>query len=564
MAEMGAKMEQARLMEKHGHLSIQSLFSTTMGQTLLLIALVLFFLVLIAGVLMISSSMNSSVAQRTKFFGMMRCIGMSRRQIICFVRLEALNWCKTGVPIGVILGMITTWGLSAGLRFFVGEEFSHMPLFGISILGIFSGTLVGIITVLLAASSPARRAAKVSPMAAVSGNLTNDNIGRVSNGRLFKIETLLGCHHAISVKKNMILMTGSFALSIILFLSFSVFIEFIGYLIPQLSNASDIDISVKDTQDLIDKRLLDVISEIDGVERVFGRRSAFNIPAKFTKGRVSQESMDMISYDKFDLDCLTKDKQLKKGSDISKVYGNSNYVLATWDKDSSLAVGDKVRVDNEELIIAGLLKYDPFNSDGTTKGKITIITSSPTFIRLTQSNDYSLLMIQTTKDIRDKDVKAIREAVGEKYRVNDKRDQHTSGIYMAFLFFVYGFLSIISLVTILNIMNTISMSVSARIRQYGAMRAIGMDDRQLSKMIASEAFTYAISGSLVGCSFGLLLSKFFYDRLITSHFHYAVWHVPLIPMMIIFSVVFVAVAASVYLPTRRIGKMAITDTINEL
>ena len=55
------------------------------------IAAVLFVLVLLAGALMISGSMNSNVAQRTRFFGMMRCIGMSKQQVIRFVRLEALN-----------------------------------------------------------------------------------------------------------------------------------------------------------------------------------------------------------------------------------------------------------------------------------------------------------------------------------------------------------------------------------------------------------------------------------------------------------------------------------------
>lgn len=62
-------------------------------------AAILFVLVLLAGVLMISGSMNSNVVQRTSFFGMMRCIGASRKQIIRYVRLEALNWCKTAVPI---------------------------------------------------------------------------------------------------------------------------------------------------------------------------------------------------------------------------------------------------------------------------------------------------------------------------------------------------------------------------------------------------------------------------------------------------------------------------------
>ena len=74
-------------------------------------------LILTAAVLMISSSMNSNITQRTKFFGMMRCLGMSRQQIIRFVRLEALNWCKTAIPAGVALGIAVTWCLCAALRF---------------------------------------------------------------------------------------------------------------------------------------------------------------------------------------------------------------------------------------------------------------------------------------------------------------------------------------------------------------------------------------------------------------------------------------------------------------
>lgn len=110
MAEVGVRMEQARLSDKHGSLTLQDLFDSAAGQSLFLIAIVLFILVLIAGVLMISSSLNSNVAQRTSFFGMMRCIGMSKRQIVRFVRLEALNWCKIAIPIGVMLGIVISWG----------------------------------------------------------------------------------------------------------------------------------------------------------------------------------------------------------------------------------------------------------------------------------------------------------------------------------------------------------------------------------------------------------------------------------------------------------------------
>ena len=137
---------------------------------LYLVAAILFLMVLAAGIFMIAGSLNSRTAERTQFFGMLRCIGASRAQIMHIVRLEALSWCKTAVPVGVVLGILSTWLLCALLRFGVGAEFAQIPLFGISILGIVSGVVVGVLTVFLSSLSPARRAASVSPVAAVTGN----------------------------------------------------------------------------------------------------------------------------------------------------------------------------------------------------------------------------------------------------------------------------------------------------------------------------------------------------------------------------------------------------------
>ncbi len=524
MAEMGTRMEQSRLSEKHGDFSLlSSLINTTMGQTLLMTAGVMFLLVLIAGVLMISSSMNSSVAQRTQFFGMMRCIGMSKQQIIRFVRLEALNWCKIAVPIGLVLGVLASWTLCAALRFLVGEEFSNIPLFGISSIGIVSGILVGVITVLLAARIPAKRAAKVSPVVAVSGNTESDKMSHHSvHTGFFKIETALGIHHAVAAKKNLFLMIGSFALSIVLFLSFSVMIDFVDHLMPQSVATSDIDISSSDGANIIDSDMVQTLTNMEGVKQVYGRRSSFDVAAGLKGDTTLSSTVDIVSFDDFDLKALQKDGTLRWGSDLSKVYGDSRYVLATWDRNSSWDVGDTLLVGNEQITIAGLLKYDPFSGDGLTDGKITLITSGETFTRLTGITDYSLIMVQTTSNATDEDVATIGQIVEENgYTMNDKRDQRTSGTYFAFVACVYAFLGIITLVTVLNIVNSISMSVSARIKQYGAMRAVGMDGNQISKMILAEAFTYAFWGCVIGCMIGLPLSKVLYDFLITNHFPYA-------------------------------------------
>ena len=563
-AEMGARMEQTRLAQKHGSMSFQQIFNSELGQSLLLTAAVLCLLILAAGVLMISGSINSSVAQRTQFFGMMRCIGMSRRQIIRFVRLEALNWCKTAVPIGLILGILCSWGLCAALRFLVREEFSHIPLFGVSIIGIISGIVVGVMTVLIAAGAPAKRASKVPPAAAVSGSLENGRAVHSVSSHVIRIETSLGVHHAVSSRKNLVLLTGSFAFSIILFLGFSVLVDFVDFLMPQSAAASDIDISSVDGTNSINTQFLETIRKMNGVKQVYGRRSFFDVPAELSGHTDASVTIDLVSFDDFDLKCLKTDGMLRRGSSLSRVYGNSGYVLATWDKNSSLEIGDTIRIGSETLTIAGLLKYDPFSSDGLTSGRITLITSAETFARLTGVTDYSLIMVQLRGDATEEDVAAICSAAGNEVIFSDKREQSTSGTYLFFIVCVYGFLAIIALVTILNIINSISMSVSARIRQYGSMRAVGMDGRQITGMIAAEAFTYAFWGCVTGCAIGLSFSRLLYDFLITAHFPYASWTLPVWQLTVIVLFVVLSTALASYAPARRIRRMAVTETINEL
>ncbi|MDE7250023.1 MAG: ABC transporter permease, partial [Lachnospiraceae bacterium] len=215
------------------------LLLATMGQSkdvsmmsIYAVALVLAILVSIAGILMITGSLSSNIAQRTEFFGMLCCLGASKEQVIRFVRREAMYWCKMAVPVGALLGTVIVWILSAVLRYLSPTYFGEMPYFGISFIGLAAGSVIGVITVFLAAGGPAKKAASVSPLTAVSGNASaKRQIKKAANTRIYQIETALGIHHALGSRKNFILMSCSFAFSIILFLSFSVAVDFMRHAI---------------------------------------------------------------------------------------------------------------------------------------------------------------------------------------------------------------------------------------------------------------------------------------------------------------------------------------------
>ena len=520
------------------------------------IAVILFIIVLLAGVLMISGSMNSNIANRTQFFGMMRCIGASRQQVIRFVRLEALNWCKIAVPAGILMGTIISWGICGVLRYVVGGEFAVTPVFKISPAGLISGAVVGIVTVLLAAQSPAKRAAKVSPMSAVSGNMENTaTVYHAAKIGVGKIDCSLGIHHAVASKKNWCLLTASFALCIILFLSFSIVMDMVRLLLPSLNvTSADLALASYSNEMVLDRDLVDEIRKIDGVTNAYGSSYMGNIPA--TSSRAGIDHINIVSYDDTLLDYAKGN--IAQGT-LNEVYGDSNKVATVFNKNNSLKVGDTIQIAGTEVEISCALSQGLFGDD------LIVICSQETFDRLMGQEKYGLIGVQLEKDATNETVAQIRRLENDDIVITDQRESNRTNntSYWASRIVCYGFLAIIAVITLFNIINSISMSVSARTKQYGAMRAVGMDDRQLTRMISAEAFTYAVSGLILGCGMGIPFSRFLYTLMITHHFGVA-WHLPIALLAVVIAFVFISAVIAAHAPSKRIRNMAITATINEL
>lgn len=524
------------------------------------VALMLSVVVMLTCVLMISSSLNSNITQRIEFFGMLRCLGATRKQIMRLVRYEGLYWCKTAIPIGIVCSIFVIWILSAIMRLISPQWFSYMPVLGISWISIVASSILGLITVFLAARSPAKRASKVSPLTAVSGN-TGQMISfrKAANTKWFKIETALGIHHAKARKRNYILMTGAFAICITLFLSFTTLVYFMKNAFIPPAWTPDLSIASETNTCSIDKALLDKVNQNDVVKRAYGRMFAYDISMEHD---TKNYNANLISYEENQFEWASD--SLISGS-IDSVMQKENQVLLVKQENSDIQVGDNITlsIDNKEhtVTVAGILSDSPL---ARVEGTETIFCSEDTFTALTGQNGYTIIDVQfkNSAHLEDgEDIENIFTSDNVIFTNNLAQVQQQRNMYRAFSVLVYGFLTIIVAITIFHIMNTISMGVAAKMQEYGAMRAIGMSDRQLRKMIFAEAGTYAISGVILGCVIGIPMNWVVFVSLITNIWETA-WSFPFIPIGLIIAIVLLTSFLAVQSPAKRLHEMSIVENIS--
>lgn len=529
--------------------------NSTAFRTVYGMAGVLFALVLLAGVLMISGTMNSNIAQRTRFFGMMRCLGMSKQQVVHFVRMEALNWCRIAIPIGLVLGTFSSWAVCGALRYGIGGEFATTPVFRLSMGGLCAGAVVGVVTVLLAAQAPAKQAAEVPPVAAASGSEQAAVVHHAANLGSGRTETALGIYHATASKKNWFLITASFALSIVLALGFIVILQFASLLLPSLAPwQADVIYTGYDNERVLPDTMAQQLRRMPGVARVWGCTGLVHVPASSDRNNVEQ--VTFCSYDDF---MLESSKSMVVKGRMAKNSGADNEVMTMYNKTNPIRVGDTITVNGVPLTVVGAFSQGIFPDD------VTIIAPETLFRRVAGEQNYNMIGVQLDRTASDETVLALAAFSSDQIVVQDLRESNRQdrGTYYAARIVLYGFLAIIGGISLLNIVNSISMSVSARMKQYGILRAIGMDDAQLKRMISAEAGTYAMSGLVVGIALGLVLNRKLYILLITHYFG-AAWQVPWGCLAVIVVVVLAAVVLAVYNPVRRILMQPITATISEL
>jgi putative ABC transport system permease protein len=571
------------VMGQSEHQSVLSLYAT---------AAVLFFIVLVAGVVMIYNTFNISVMERVRQFGLLRCIGASKRQIRSIVRREGLRIILRAVPLGLLAGILVTFACSALLKFYNSDLFGEMPLFVISLPGVAAGVVIGFLTVLTASFAPANKAASVSPLNAVTGSSEMRASLRPKSSfltHLLPVEVALGVNNATARKRTLVLMSASIAISIILFLGFNVYVDFM-HTAMKTTKPYTPDVSLLSGQGL-PADLYARVGAMSGVKRAYGRMFGY-VNASFDASLLTQDYLDtvggvqvlengrfvppekswLISFDANQLRWIREnlvegtldEAALNEGNGIVAVIVNLRNNITT--QPALWHIGDTVVIDTpsgpQEKTVMAILRTVPFAD--SELNLTTLITTEKQYIELTGDSTLDVIDVQLEDADQEQTIREIRAMLSSDISFHDLRQKNAEvdQAFFSIAVFVYGFVAVIALISVLNIVSTIQTSVAAKIRYLGVMRAVGMTGGQLDRMVLAEAGVYSLVGALAGCVLGVLLQRNLAVQMLS--FAHIPWTFPWQEIVIIAVLVIIITGLSVLHPLRQIKSTGIAEVVVSL
>ncbi len=246
-------------------------------------SVILILLIMVGGVSLVYNSFAISVSDRTKQFGLLASVGATPRQLRGMVFREALILSSMGIPLGILSGIAgigVTLHLTAGaFQYLYDGNVAMRVHVSLPALLIAAGT--ALVTVLISAWIPARRAAKIPPMEAIKLSrdihLSKREIRRTAKkGRigqkLFGLPALIANRHFSREKRQYRATVLSLFISIVLFVSASSYSFYLKKSLFDVKSVPEYDVSVYGVRDpLLQKEL----ENLDGVQKSLYARDCY-------------------------------------------------------------------------------------------------------------------------------------------------------------------------------------------------------------------------------------------------------------------------------------------------
>ena len=525
------------LLALYGESTYGNVMSSMGGMMIIMLSLVS-----IGCIIVIYNSFAISVMERKKEFGLLSSIGATKRQLSHTVFFEAV---VVGV-IGIILGIIGAYIGIGCVILIINNLISDMleyklhlvtnPLF-IVIPVIFMIVVIGV-----SAFIPSRRASRVSPIEAIRQNddiKINKKKIRTSKLvlKLFGIEGEIALKNIKRNKKKYRVTIVSLFISIVLFISFSSYMNYTLNTASSVMGEVPYDYQISYFGDDNDIDALDKISEIiksnDVKEYVSYSASNLSIIGNYTYSDeyldfyksaygddgikalnnlkyqyISIYILDDNSYNKYkkligiDNDSvilLNKFKGVSYGNNKRVNYdipvinnGNINIKICNFDNDEDVDTTkycnkniDNIFVTNKSFDLIEEFSYmDDFKLIVNKKLYDSISDSSTHYTQFNIISDNTNNIDKLTKDL-DKYSNVNYTNIKEAMR-------QANNLILVVKILMYGFISLVTLIGVTSVFNTISTSMALRKREFAVLRSIGLTNRGFNKILFFESLFFGM------------------------------------------------------------------------
>lgn len=548
-------------------------------------------LILLAAGLVIYNILKISVSKRIKGYGVLRAIGSEKSQLYSIVSLQILILCLIGIPVGMIVGLLSTKGIIIMATSFLSPEI-FMVQNTSELQNLISANSTGKLPFLvisaaitlffafMAAIPAAKYAAKVPPTVAMSGR--NTKVKR-RNRKSKTIRNFEAYYARLNLKRN----RGRTAITVLsLVMSIAVFIALQSFttLLNTASGMEDNhlgDYSIVNeavgfsADDLEELRQNSAVSSVAAIQFLLYKPDDAGQISDIALGFALQpgETFQVVGlnddyWDYFmgselsaeDLTLLKSDKACIVRNPLALNYGGTEL------ERTSFAAGDAISVAGRDIpIIATLDGYDGYVSvgnSGFTNG-VQVIVSDCIYSELTGTAIYNEMCPTLNADADRELFDAVAEKIcqdipGTTYLSYEETDRQLEESFEQIRLLAWGLILFVALIGLLNIINTVYTNIHTRVMEIGMQRAIGMSAGSLYKTFLWEGAYYGMIAAVIGNIVGYICTIFV--KAATTDTIQLV-SIPILPIAEATVLSIGACLLATCIPLRKIAGMSIVDSI---
>ena len=478
-------------------------------------------MIILCGYLMISNVFYISIVRDTRYYGLLKSIGTTGKQIRFIIRRQALILCLFGIPIGLGCGYAIGCFLAPVILNIIETDSIYIVTdpFIFALSAIFS-----MITVFISIFRPAHIASKISPMEALR---SNDNKGVYKKKRKSGKTNLLSMayYNVFRNPQKAVLVIASLSLSLVLLNatysaanSFNMD-KFLNRMISSdFAVANNSYFSDAYSGDGINQELLNELSDLKGVQAV-NKIYAYEVPQTFQE-QSGNNQMDTIVYGVDDnifqcLDVRSGKIDLDKLKDGKYAVVNvSTYEESVDSNDLEFyRVGDTIEVSGKngnmkayEIIAVAEMPYN-ISVRYAFSTMTEVILPSSVYQEDIANSEPMLATLEVEKQQETEVEKFLADycsSVDPYMQYQSKaqlvaefeKTQNTFICVGSALSFLVGFLGLA------NFINTLITSVMSRRREFAMLQSIGMTRKQTTIMLISEGLIYTIATTFLALTIG--------------------------------------------------------------